>query len=200
MRIRTAVACVLFALTCGYASAADDSHRFEVTPVLGYRSGGDFDALTGPDNPNVRPGAAYGAIFGWLLGDGQRIELLYTFQPSEIEEIGVDLNVEHLHIGASATFNETESLLPFIAAGLGASRLAPDSGSSETRISGSLAIGVDAPLARNFALRIEARGYLVSMDGDATIFCSGEPGSCLVRAAGDTLFQYELLTGVTIRF
>lgn len=47
-----------------------------------------------------------------------------------------------------------------------------------------------------------AQTYLVSMDHDADLFCTSVSSGqhCLVRAAGNTLFQYELLAGVALSF
>jgi hypothetical protein len=107
-----------------------------------------------------------------------------------------------LHLGGALPFNATDTLAGYISGGLGATRLSPSTGADETRFSMSLALGIDVPLGEHVGVRLEARGYLVSMDGNSEIFCSSGPagGTCLVRAAGDTLFQYAVIGGVGIRF
>jgi Outer membrane protein beta-barrel domain len=185
------------------AYAADDAPpRFEIAALVGYRSGGDFDALTGTDNPNIEPDASYGISLGWYSDQETKYELLYDLQRSQIEDSDVDLDVEHLHLGGALPFNATDTLAGYISGGLGATRLSPSTGADETRFSMSLALGIDVPLGEHVGVRLEARGYLVSMDGNSEIFCSSGPagGTCLVRAAGDTLFQYAVIGGVGIRF
>lgn len=194
------LACSL--LASSFAHAQDEGPAFEITPLIGYRSGGDFDAEGGA-NPNIVASASFGLILGYAANSDTRYELLYSRQQSEIQSTGgFDLDVEHLHIGGTATFAGGERFVPFISGGLGASRLSPQSGDDEMRFSGSLALGTIATFGEHFRLRLEVRGYLVSMDGNAGLFCdSGAAGgTCLVRAAGDTMFQYEFVAGVGFAF
>lgn len=185
------------------AAAADDTEpTFEVTPIVGYRGGGDFDALVGPDNPNIQPDASFGLVLGWRSDAHTRYELSYDVQQTDIQDLDVELDVEHLHVGGTASFGDGETFKPYIAGGLGATRLNPSSGDDETRFSFSLGFGVDVPINERFGLRLETRGYLVFMSGDSQIFCQSGPagGDCLVRAAGDTMFQYSVLGGAALKF
>lgn len=183
------------------APAADIAHRFEITPIAGYRAGGDFDEIGGTANPNIEPNVSYGLALDWRLDAERKLELLYDYQSTEIQDSGVGLDVEHLHIGGTASFDASDTFVPYIAGGLGATRLQPDSGTDETRFSVSLGLGFEIPIGDRIGLRFEARGYLVSMDGNAEIFCgsSAAGGTCLVRAAGSTLFQYALLGGIAVK-
>lgn len=183
------------------AAAEDIAHRFEITPLAGYRAGGDFDEIGSTDNPNIEPSVSYGLALAWRLDPERKLELLYDYQSSEIQDSGIGLQVEHLHLGGSASFNATDTFVPYIAGGLGATHLKPDSGADETRFSGSLGLGFEIPIGDRIGLRFEARGYLVSMDGNSELFCgsSAAGGACLVRAAGSTLFQYALLGGIAVK-
>lgn len=189
-------------LASGLTHAQDEPPAFEITPLIGYRSGGDFDA-DGGANPNIEPSASFGLILGYATDSETHYELLYTRQQSEIESTdGFDLDVEHLHIGGTATFEGGQRFIPFISGGLGGTRLSPQSGDDVTRFSGSLALGATAAFSEHIRLRLEVRGYLVSMDGNAGLFCASAAagGTCLVRAAGDTMFQYEFLAGLGFAF
>jgi len=188
---------------CGAASAADKEQRaFEITGLLGYRGGGDFDELEGPANPNIEPDTSYGFALGWHSTPQTRYELLYDLQQTDIQDLGVDLDVEHLHLGGTATFGDSTGAEPYIAGGIGATRLKPSVGDDETRFSISIGFGVEVPVNERLGLRLEARGYLVSMSSDSEIFCASgaSGGTCLVRAAGDTMFQYSLLSGIGLKF
>jgi opacity protein-like surface antigen len=203
LRLNAALLC-LSPLTAIAAPAADDTRapRFEIAALVGYRSGGDFDALTGTDNPNIQPDMSYGVSVGWLSDSETTYELLYDLQRTRIQGSDVDLDVEHLHLASALTYGGTDEWNPYISGGLGATRLQPSTGADETRFSMSLALGVGVPVSEHVAVRLEVRGYLVFMDGNSNIFCSSGAagGTCLVRAAGDTLFQYAAIGGIAVRF
>ena len=201
-RIPPVIAFCLSLLAAVAANAQDTPRPFEIAAMVGYRSGGDFDALTGTDNPNIQPDVSYGVSFGWYSDPQTKYELLYDLQSTQIQASDVDLDVEHLHLGGALPFEATDTLEGYISGGLGATLLQPSRGADETRFSMTLALGVHVPVGERVGLRLEARGYFVSMDGNSNIFCSSGPagGTCLVRAAGDLLFQYAAIGGISIRF
>ena len=182
------------------SATADDDHRFVITPLLGYRGGGEFDALVGTATPDIDATESYGMALSMNLGQRHALELLYTFQPSEFQDNGLELDIEHLPLGAKATYLESEAMVPYAAAGLGATRFTPDQGDDEISFSGSLALGIEWPINEQFNVRLEGRAHIVYMNGNHTLFCgsSAAGGNCLVRAAGDIFFQPELLLGVGI--
>jgi hypothetical protein len=201
--IRIAAALCISLLAAVHVRAdEDDANRFEIAALVGYRGGGDFDALTGTDNPNIEPEVSYGVSVGWYSDPATKYELLYDVQSTQIEDSDVDLDVEHLHLGGSLPFPATENLEGYISGGLGATRFNPSTGADETRFSVSLALGVDVPIGEHVGFRLEARGYLAFMNGNSEIFCSSGAvgGACLVRAAGDHLFQYAVIGGLGVRF
>jgi opacity protein-like surface antigen len=200
--IHISVALAGLGLAAPLAAKEDIEPQFDVTPMIGYRGGGDFDALAGTDNPNIEPEASFGIAFGWRTDAQTRYELLYDAQLTQIQDLGVDLDVEHLHVGGTASFGDGDTVKPYIAGGIGATRLRPSSGDDETRFSMSIALGVDIPISERIGVRLETRGYLVSMSSNSEIFCqSGSSGgSCLVRAASDAMFQYSVLGGVALKF
>ena len=200
----TYAACILGVAhtLAGPAFAQDQEHRFDITPLIGWRGGGDFDRDPG-QNPNIAPAESFGLALGYATDDSTRYELLYMLQQSNIEDTdGFDLDVEHLHLGGTAAFNAGDLLVPFVSGGIGATRFSPETGEDEARLSIALGLGTTAPLSDRVNLRFEVRGYLVSMDHDADLFCTSVPSGqhCLVRAAGSTLFQYELLAGLALSF
>lgn len=184
------------------SAAADEDGKFELTALLGYRGGGDFDELEGPANPNIEPDMSYGFALGWLPMPQTRYELIYDLQQTAIQDLNIDLDVEHLHVGGTATFGDGDGAEPYVAGGIGATRFNPSRGDDETRFSISLGFGVDVPINSRFGFRLEARGYLVSMSSDSQIFCTSgaSGGNCLVRAAGDAMFQYALIGGIGLKF
>ena len=137
-------------------------------------------------------------------------EVFYSSQSTSVrpittvpDEPAVDLDVEYLHIGGTYLF-EGNRVQPFIAATFGASRFSPKPGGfgSKTLLSGSFGGGWKISLAKNLALRIEARGYGTLIDDNNRLFCesSGSENSCLLILEGSLFTQWEARAGVTFRF
>jgi opacity protein-like surface antigen len=118
------------------------------------------------------------------------------------ENHGVD--VEYLHIGGTLPFGGWEHALPYFAAGLGATRFSSSAPGADdiTRFSGSMAFGLEVPLARNAAIRLEARGYATFVDTSTSFFCKSDNGDgvCRIVASGSTILQAEVLAGILVRF
>lgn len=194
--------CVFPLMTHAETTGSDSGLAFEVTPFFGYRGGGEFDASDG-STPNMGSNESFGLIVGILTQHDTSYELLYSSQEANIKgPYDLDVRTEHLHIGGTAQFNQSEIIAPFIAGGIGGTRLTPESGDDEVRLSASLGFGALATITDRFRARLELRGYLVSMDGNRDIFCSSTPagGTCALKAAGDTLFQYEFFVGAGFTF
>jgi hypothetical protein len=65
-----------------------------------------------------------------------------------------------------------------------------------------MAFGLQVPLAKNVAIRLEARGYLTAVDTSSALFCRSDTagGVCRIVASGSTIFQAEALAGIAVRF
>ncbi|MEJ1961567.1 MAG: hypothetical protein WDO56_08495 [Gammaproteobacteria bacterium] len=57
-------------------------------------------------------------------------------------------------------------------------------------------------MTKRFGVRLEARGYLTTVESDGSFFCSSGPqgGACAIRVKSDTFIQYELLAGAVFAF
>ena len=182
--------------------ATDSGLAVEVTPFVGYRGGGEFDAADG-STPNMGSDESFGLIIGIVTEQNTSYELFYSAQEANIKgPHDLDVRTEHLHLGGTAQFNEGDRFAPFISGGIGGTRLTPEAGEDELRFSGSLGFGAIASITDRFRARLELRSYLVSMDGNGEIFCSSTAagGNCALKAASDTLFQYEFFVGAGFIF
>ena len=194
--------CVFPLITQAETTASDSGLTIEVTPFFGYRGGGEFDANDG-STPNMGSDESFGLVVGILTEQDTSYELLYSSQEADIKgPYDLDVRAEHLHLGGTAQFNQSDRLAPFISGGIGGTRLTPEVGQDELRLSASLGFGALATITDRFRARLELRGYLVSMDGNGNIFCSSTPSgsACALKASGDTLFQYEFLLGAGFVF
>jgi hypothetical protein len=203
-----AVATALF--TPAPAVAQDESTKFELTPFAAYRGGGQFEQKEGSAEFDVQESSAWGLILNGKVEANTEWEVLYSSQSTSIEttgaiadEPGFDMDIEYLHVGGTYLF-DGDRVRPFIAATLGASRFGPrPSGfSAETFVSESFGGGWKISLAKNLALRIEARGFATLVDDDSRLFCaSSEAGAaCLLVLDGSFFTQWETRAGLTFRF
>jgi hypothetical protein len=192
-------------------TALGETPRFEITPMVGYRAGGEFDVVdsdtTSQTSIDLDDGATFGLDLGLYRDPGSFYELLYSRQESGLDSpdpsIGsVDVATEYLHFGGTLLFTEEYWFVPWLSLTIGATRLNPDGGyDSETKFSGSLGAGVRLPINERIAATLGARGYVTFLDADTAIFCTGSGDlNCLVRSSGSTFFQGEAFLGLSVRF
>ncbi len=195
-------------LLAALPSRAEELPLVQVAAHAGYRAGGGLEDMTTGEDRDFDEGGSFALAFElrYRKGDDRFYQLWYSRQESAVADaLGqYDVDIEYLHLGGTLPIGEHERVQPYFAAGLGATRFSsPEPGSSDqTRLSGSLAIGLAIPLAEHAALRLEARGYLTAVDSDRAIFCRSDNGGgfCRIVASGSTLFQAEVLAGIAFRF
>jgi hypothetical protein len=190
------------------AARADAPTMFQVGVLGGYRTGGSLeDAETGDDR-DLEDSSSFAVSFElrYAKGDDRFYQLWYSRQSTEVGDGAAtfDADVQYLHIGGTLPFSVSEHVQPYFAAGLGATRFSasgPDT-DDQTGFSGSAAFGLEIPLARHAAIRMEARGYLTAVDTEGAFFCSSNNGVgvCRIVASGSTIFQAEALAGFLVRF
>jgi hypothetical protein len=185
--------------------------RFDVTPLVGYRMGGEFeevDTETGTgDTLDLDDGSSFGVDLGLYRDSNSFYEVLYTRQESGIDSpdpaIGsVDVATEYLHFGGTLLFPDEYWYVPWLSLTVGATRLNPDGGfDSETEFSASLGGGVRLPFNERVSATLGVRGYVTLVDSDTAIFCVGSGDlNCLVKTSGSTFFQGEAFLGLNFRF
>jgi opacity protein-like surface antigen len=192
----------------GDPEAEGSSLRWDVTPFVGYRMGGDFELEGTRGGADLNDHGSFGIAVGLRIDEISSYELFYSRQESSLENTSplapFDLDVEYLHVGGTLIVSEELPLAPYISGGLGLTRLSPQTGpgSDDTRFSMSLGGGVMLPITERFGVRLEARGYLTFVDSESAFFCASGSfgGVCAIRAKSDTFIQYELLAGATYSF
>jgi opacity protein-like surface antigen len=189
-------------------AAADELPLFQVGLHGGYRMGGGLeDSDTGEDRDfDDSSSFAIALEMRYGQGDDRFYQLWYSRQATEVDD-GLqkhDADVEYLHIGGTLPFGGWEHARPYFAAGLGATRFSASGADTDdrTNFSGSAALGLEIPLAKHAAIRLEARGYLTLVDADTAFFCrsDGGAGVCAIVASGSSFFQAEGLAGILVRF
>ena len=185
----------------------DEPPQFSISPFFGYRVGGDFRLNDTGQLLSLDDHAAFAIAIDARANEASEYEFFYSRQSTALHGNGfvpVDTVVEYLHIGGTLALADEGRMEPYVGGGLGVTRLSPGlaPGSSDTRFSVSLALGLRAPLTQHFSLRLEARGYLTPLDTDTGLFCRSDQGGalCQVRGRGSALFQGDFLAGATYAF
>jgi hypothetical protein len=205
-----AAAIALF-LASGAAAADERPPRFELTPYLAYRIGGEFEQQDGGSHFELDEGNAQGLVFNiaahdvntqWQVLYGQQRTSLATqatFDPAA--RLGLD--VEYFHFGGTYLFDGDDTR-PFIALTVGVTHFAPTLAGvdSESYFSGAIGGGVQLLQTKRVGVRLEARVFATFVDSDGALFChSGPQGSaCAISIHGTALYQFEASAGVVFRF
>ena len=202
------IATALAALLATPIASADDLPLFQAGLHGGYRMGGGLeDQDTGADRDlDDSSSFAVSLELRYGQGDDRFYQLWYSRQSTDVDNGAEDFDadVEYLHIGGTLPFGGWEHAQPYFAAGIGATRFSASitDADDSTRFSGSMAFGLEIPLATHAAIRLEARGYLTAVDTDTSFFCRSDDGegACRIVASGSAVFQAEMLAGILVRF
>jgi hypothetical protein len=217
VRVRAAAsilgAAVLCCVSIGSAAAEDRDPRFELTPYLGYRIGGEFEQQGGSAKYELDEGNAAGLVFNivardvntqWQVLYGQQSTHLKTpvsFDPSG--RLGLD--VEYFQFGGTYLFDDDgDDTRPFVALTAGVTHFGPTlpGVDSESFFSGSIGGGVQLLKTHRVGVRLEARVFATFVNTDGAIFCHSGPqaGACAISIHGTALYQFEASAGVVFRF
>ena len=172
-----AAACIASLVPSPAAAQSYDGHRYELTPLVGYRWGGQ---ISGEDNVffetdlEVNDSEIFGLIFEIPLSSNFQLELLANRQSTELGfDQGLfggtfdvaDITLDYYHVGFLMQTTDND-VVPFFVASAGITRLDPDipGADSEERFSMSLGGGVKVFFNDHFGLRFEGRGYFTIID------------------------------------
>jgi opacity protein-like surface antigen len=178
----------------------------ELTPMAGYRGGGEFRDPDTDETLELDEGGSYGLILNIDHDANTQWEFMFSHQPTELEtgpafvsEPRFDLDVTYFSAGGIYVWRDPK-VEPFIGAGIGVTHMEPDDSrfDSETRVLVQLVGGYKIHLTDQIGLRIEARGYGTLLDSDAAVFCGN--GACIARVESDGFGQAEVNAGLSLRF
>ncbi len=184
--------------------------RFEITPTVGYRTGGELSAS---DNElfdvdvEIDESDVYGLKVDIPIGvPGLQLELLAMQQESAfVSDRGlfgenielVDVDISYYHAGLLWQWGAGQ-VNPFVTVSAGLARIDPDLPrvDAEDRFSGSLAGGVKIFFARNVGLRLEGRGWWTVVDDEF----EDDSHCCRDYRYDDDLYQIEATAGLILAF
>lgn len=205
---------ILCALVCAYttAGAQQQDSWFEVTPIGGFRAGGSFEIEDSPDSYDIEDSASFGVILNFPHRQNTRWEVLYSQQSTEAEFSGTldtepvyDLDIHVLQVGGTYQFEgQAESVVPYLAATLGATHIKASAGASESDTFWSASMGLGLLISPNsrVGFRLEGRAYGTFTRSSTDLLCQSGPegAQCAVRLDGDLITQFEAFAGIVFRF
>lgn len=186
------------------------SYSVELTPIIGYRGGGEFIDETTNEKHTLASSEIYGLIVSWPDERGRNYELYYSHQSTDLNSISVTepsptgtadipLKIDYLHFGGTTPISSEKDLQTFVSGGLGLAYFSSDySGTqSDLRASFSIGIGLRYPITEHIAFRLETRMLGTLFSNNSAIFCSG---GCAIKVNGNLFMQGEVFAGIGFSF
>jgi len=193
------------------AQAAEQLHNFQLTPFAGYRFGGEFEEEDSDETFELDDASSFGLIINFPYTSYTEWEIYYSQQSTSVDAAGFqntddrfDLDVDYLQIGGTYLFEQTGPALPYFVATIGATNIDPDlAGTSSDNF---LSFGVGGgwkffPDSR-VGFRLDGRFLGTFIDSDSKVFCQSNElgGNCAIAVKGDLMYQFEIQSGIVIRF
>lgn len=210
------------------ALGAAQTFRFEVTPTVGYRFGGEMflqeRAIRHQDfDVGISSSGAWGIRLGVATSTAAQVEVLVSHQPTTFKDTQglfgetpggfvvpgdthvLDMDVTYYHLGVAWHTNAGPTR-GFLAASAGATRLVPRLPlPNDTRASASVGGGIKLDFNDTLAARFEGRYYWTDTDPNTTatyqfanIDCSGP--CTYTYAYPSSMSQFEITFGLVFRF
>lgn len=176
-----------------------------VTPFVGYRAGGDVEDAASGSTVDIDESDTQGLIVGWEMQGGE-FEIIYSRQATELtagssvaDDVLVDVEISQL-LGSGKLILDPE-LGGYFGFMLGLTHFDFDGAAyeSDTRFAMGIEGGIDYPLTDSISLRLGLRGVVTLVDTDDDAFCESS-SDCPIEVSDNVLEQYELFSGLTIRF
>ncbi len=188
---------------------ANESSYVEITPLVGYRFGGDFDATNDETEITTKiklnEDTSYGFLLAWDYDKNRQGELLVSHYASRfsqsINSISSNNNVAitYAHVGGNVPISD--GMVPlFVTGGLGLTHFSPEDAqlSDETRFSLNIGLATKIPVSEQVSLRFGGRVYATFFNSDSQIFCIEE--NCAISISSNLWIQSEVNAGITFSF
>jgi opacity protein-like surface antigen len=192
------------------ASAPAQAEGFELTPLVGYRIGGEFEIEDSGEELELDDAAMYGFIFGFPLDYQSVVEVELAYQGTTLQGAGpfsgedlFDLGVWTLQAGGRYQ-SDHDKVKGFVSGGVGLSLFSPKEDFDGQKLDDewawvlSLGGGAIIPVSEKLAIRVEGRGVGTFLINSSGAFCS--QGICAIAIEGSGFLQLELRAGLAINF
>ncbi len=187
---------------------AYEANNFEITPLIGYRFGGDFDISDEASTTSkikLSEEVNYGLLLAWDVDAKRQGEFLINYYNSHfsqaVDPIASNSNIAitYAHIGGNVPISD--GYLPvYVTGGLGLTHLSPEDAllDNETRFSMNIGIATKIPVSEHLSFRFGGRVYATFFNSDSKIFCNED--NCAISISSDLWIQSEINAGLTFTF
>ena len=177
----------------------------EITPVIGFRGGGQFSEKTSADQMKFDEGPVAGLILAFDMDGRSFIELSFMHQQTEMfpKRDGSPLTsfdkvyINDVQLGGHYMWEKKGPFKPFIRGSLGFTQFDPASPDTDDEINFSFALGGGAKtyFSKHIGLRLDGRA-LFSTLGSGEQFCT----STCMDVSGTIVLQIEATVGLIFAF
>lgn len=187
---------------------AYEANSFEVTPLVGYRFGGDFEAsdeASSTSKIKLSEEINYGLLFAWNFDQKRQGEFLINHYNSQFSQAidplasNNNISITYAHIGGNVPISD--GYLPvYVTGGLGLTHMSPEDSllDDETRFSMNIGLATKIPVSEHLSLRFGGRIYATFFNSDSRIFCNED--NCAISISSDLWIQSEVNAGLTFTF
>ncbi|WP_232060945.1 porin family protein [Vibrio taketomensis] len=172
-----------------------------LAPWIGFTGGGEVE--TNQDHRyNIDPSASYALSVETDYQTG-RLGLFYSYQSSEVEEIGLEAEMQYLMLQSSLYYETPMQVAPYIGIGVGMSYASADWVDNNLGFATSIFGGFDYPLAQNVSFNTQFRWLGTVVDSDSRAACNlpaGANADCVIQFKSDWMNQFTMSFGVVMHF
>ena len=202
--------CPVTLLVCLLGNApALSAQSFEITPVGGYRFGGDFFELLTQQPLDIDGAPAFGVVVDVPTSNGFQVEALFTHQRAQAlvptfpagPAVSWQFDVDHWQAGGLQEF-DSGRMRRFLTGTLGLTRYGAQ-GNNELRFTLGAGGGVKLFPTRHIGLRLDGRAFMTFADADVSLFACSTLDSnqgCLVGFNANIVWQAEFTAGLIVKF
>src|SRR5687768_9152979 len=124
----------------------------EITPFIGFQGGGEL--VIDNDEQSLESAPAFGVMLSFDRGRGRMLDFVVAHQDTEVES--ADVTIDVFQIGGRYLLRREQRAMPYIAATVGATRVASGDASA-VQLSFAGGVGADIRLTPRTALRFDGR-------------------------------------------
>jgi len=207
-RVQLVLTVTVLVCLLGHTRTAS-AQNFEVTPIGGYRFGGDFFELLTRQPVDVDGAPAVGFVVDFRTPYGFQVEALFSHQHAQAfvptfpagPPVSWHFDVDHYQAGGIQEYDYGR-LRPFLTGTLGLTSYRAEN-DDELRFTLGAGGGVKLFPTRHIGVRLEGRAFMTFVDADVALFaCSTltANGGCIVGFNANIVWQTEFTAGLIVGF
>jgi len=195
---------------CALADTSNQTPRFEITPMIGFATGGSFDDDVSNTSFDLDDNAIVGLTFHITSVTGGQYEFSYWREDTSLQSPLLftpgpefDVTVDYFQLGGTYPADFRDGFYPYVVATIGGSRWDPDQAGldSETFFAGTIGAGLRFNMTERLALKLEGRALATFLNSDTSVFCySNGGGGCTIVSSGDLVALWTASAGLAFRW